>query len=176
MQRRKFIQITGITAAAWLTAFKEADRGRQIPVMRLPDEVSVRSGGEWHTLSGQNEIRTLEDIFVVFREDRTLLSVFITSPKHDIDYIRCNWKMDFSSFPKSLNDQWERTYGDLSWAPLSAKRRSPWYILLSDGAKTKAFGVRTQASSFCSWQVSPSGLELQLDTMSGGTGVQPNCS
>jgi len=172
LQRRKFIQITGITAAAWLTAFKEADRGRQIPVMRLPDEVSVRSGGEWHTLSGQNEIRTLEDIFVVFREDRTLLSVFITSPKHDIDYIRCNWKMDFSSFPKSLNDQWERTYGDLSWAPLSAKRRSPWYILLSDGAKTKAFGVRTQASSFCSWQVSPSGLELQLDTMSGGTGVQ----
>jgi len=47
--------------------------------MRLPDEVSVRSGGEWHTLSGQNEIRTLEPGVAIFNVN-AMQELISTSP------------------------------------------------------------------------------------------------
>ena len=50
-------------------------------------------------------------------------------------------------------------------------KRSPWYLLISDGVLTQAYGVKTGANSFCSWQISPDALELFLDTNSGGSGV-----
>ena len=40
------------------------------------------------------------------------------------------------------------------------------------GNATNGFGVRTAAQSFCSWMVSPSAVELHLDTNCGSNGVR----
>jgi len=48
----------------------------------------------------------------------------------------------------------------------------PWYAATHDGSLTHAYGVRTGAKAFCSWQLDPQGLTLSADVRSGGAGVQ----
>jgi alpha-galactosidase len=45
-------------------------------------------------------------------------------------------------------------------------------MLIHDGVRTNAFGVKTGARCFCYWQASAQQLELILDTHSGGMGVE----
>ena len=139
--------------------------------MRLPDAVSVRCGGEWFSLQNSNENWKYEDILVGIRSNVDSLSLYITAPNRELEFIKCTWKQTTPLSFKYLNDHWERSYGDLSWESVSLSRRSPWYILLSDGMQTLAFGVRTGANSICHWQVSSDTLDLIMETNSGGMGV-----
>lgn len=171
MYRRKFIQVSGLSTASFLFTRISPFTGIQEKIIRFPDSVTVRCGGEWFILKGKNEHWSYRDIEVVFTEEGNARSLFVRAPSNELEFIKCTWKQTTSGTSKYLNDHWERSYGDLSWESIGLKRRSPWYTLLSDGIKTLAYGVKTGANSICYWQVSSNALELMLDTNSGGSGV-----
>jgi alpha-galactosidase len=171
VQRRKFIRVSGFSAASLLFMSIDAQTGKAVHPMRYPDTVSVRCEGNWIPLKGKPEHWFEEDIEVSFLQSGDSLGVYVQAPQRALEFVRCTWKQNFGDTQKCLNDHWERSYGDLSWESTDLKRRSPWYTLISDGLKTQAFGVKTQANSIGSWQLNPSGLELLLDTHSGGQGV-----
>lgn len=139
--------------------------------MRFPDGVSVRCGGKWFALQGTAESWKLEDVETTLKAGADFLSVFITAPGRELEFIQCHWKQSDGANSKVLGDHWERTYGDLNWESPDIKRKAPWYCLLSEGEQTQAFGVKTGASSICYWQVSTESLDLVMDTNSGGAGV-----
>jgi alpha-galactosidase len=188
VQRRKFLQVSGLSAASFLFTRIDPNSGNQMKVIRFPDAVSVRCIGEWISLAGSNEIWKHEDIQVKFQLNGDVLSLLVDAPRRELEFIKCSWKQPYPATSKFLGDQWERSYGDLNWetpsfispspAPAATApalppvaKRSPWYLLISDGVLTQAYGVKTGANSFCSWQISPDALELFLDTNSGGSGV-----
>jgi alpha-galactosidase len=188
VQRRKFLQVSGLSAASFLFTRIDPNSGNQMKVIRFPDAVSVRCIGEWISLAGSNEIWKHEDIQVKFQLNGEVLSLLVDAPRRELEFIKCSWKQPYLATSKFLGDQWERSYGDLNWetpsfispspaptatapAPPPVAKRSPWYLLISDGVLTQAYGVKTGANSFCSWQISPDALELFLDTNSGGSGV-----
>jgi len=70
-----------------------------------------------------------------------------------------------------LNDQWERSYGDLEWRCLSGDRVLPWYFLASDGQMLHGYGVATGSASLAFWQVDPAGISLWIDLRNGGGAV-----
>jgi alpha-galactosidase len=187
VQRRKFLQVSGLSAASFLFTRIDPVSGNQMKVIRFPNAVSVRCNGEWISLAGTNETWKHEDIQVKFEFNDEVLSLLVDAPRRELEFIKCSWKQPYPTTSKFLADQWERSYGDLDWeapsftspspatgtapTPHSVVKRSPWYLLISDGVLTQAYGVKTGANSFCSWQISPETLELILDTNSGGAGV-----
>jgi alpha-galactosidase len=186
VQRRKFLQVSGLSAASFMFTRFNPLTGNPMKVIRFPDVVSVRCNGEWISLAGSTEVWKHEDTQVKFQLNGEVLSLFVDAPRRELEFIKCSWKQIYPTTSKFLADQWERSYGDLDWespsftsapsagtspAPTSVIKRSPWYLLISDGVLTQAYGVKTGANSFCSWQISPDALELLLDTNSGGAGV-----
>jgi alpha-galactosidase len=194
--RRKFLQVSGLSAASFLFPGIDPVTGNQFKTMRFPDTVSVRCGGEWISLAGTNENWKFEELLVNFQLNAEVVAVSVSSPKRPLEFIKCSWKQGFPVTSKFLSDQWERSYGDLGWEaaaqpvstsvsqlptspqPVStvptlpvAAKKSPWYLLVSDGALTQAYGVKTGANSFCYWQISAETLDLFLETNSGGEGV-----
>ena len=187
MQRRKFLQVSGLSAASFLFTRFDPLTGNQVKVIRFPDAVSVRCSGEWISLAGSPEIWKHEDMQVKFQLNGEALALYVDAPGRELEFIKCSWKQPYPTTSKFLTDQWERSYGDLDWEtpsftaptsvtgttpiPAAVAKRSPWYLLISDGVLTQAYGVKTGANSFCSWQISSDALDLVLDTNSGGSGV-----
>ncbi len=171
MQRRRFIKVSGLSAASFIFTAVNPLTGSPFKTIRFPDTVTVRCSGEWLTMQGSAESWKFNDLEVSFRLNTDALSLFIVAPTRELELIKCTWKQNAAANSKFLADHWERSYGDLNWETPALTRRAPWYMLVSDGVLTQAFGVKTGSNSICSWQISPDSLELQLDTHSGGMGV-----
>jgi alpha-galactosidase len=154
-----------------LFTYTDPVTGNRLRAMRFPDLVSVRCAGEWISLTGATENWKQDNLQVSINLNGDVLSIFISAPQHELEFIKCSWRQVPPASSKCLADHWERSYGDLSWEPTSSARRSPWYLLISDTIQTQAFGVKTGANSICSWLLSPGSLELLMDTNSGGSGV-----
>ena len=140
-----------------------------------------RCNGQWISLQGTAETWKLNEIEVTLKLNADFLSVYISAPGRELEFIQCHWKQNTSASSKILGDHWERSYGDLAWDAPDMTKKAPWYILISEGDQTQAFGVKTGANTICYWQVSTESLELVMDTNSGGmrciTGrTQPACS
>jgi len=160
-----------LSAASFLFTYTDSSTGKPFKAIRMPDAVMVRCGGQWFTLQGANENWKHEEIGVTLQLNGEALGLFVAAPGRELEFIKCSWKQAPPENSKYLNDHWERSYGDLSWELPTVPRRSPWYILMSDGMKTQAFGVKTGANSICYWQISMDTMDLVMDTNSGGMGV-----
>jgi alpha-galactosidase len=171
LQRRRFIQVSGLSAASFLFTHTDPLTGNAYRALRIPDTISVRCAGEWISLHGITENWKSGDIQVALRMNGEASSLFVSAPGRELEFIKCSWKQVAPPASKWLADHWERSYGDLCWESPSLTRRAPWYLLISDGVQTQAFGVKTGANSICSWLATPDSLELLLDTNSGGSGV-----
>jgi alpha-galactosidase len=86
--------------------------------------------------------------------------------------VRLRWKSSVPERWRILNDQWERSYGDLEWRGLLGERVLPWYFLAFDGQATHGYGVATGCKSFAFWQTDPAGISLWIDVRNGGGGVR----
>lgn len=86
--------------------------------------------------------------------------------------MRLRWRAKVPEFWRLLNDDWERSYGDLEWRCMVGDRVLPWYFLAFDGQATHGYGVQTGAAAFAFWQVDPDGISLWLDVRNGGSAVQ----
>jgi len=120
----------------------------------------ARSGSDW-TASGTGDLRVH---FVA-------ATLFLESPTLPVQRIHMRWNHKMPAGVLALGDAWERSYGDLHWAPLQAERVMPWYCLLHVDGETSGMGVKTGARSFAFWQVDADGISLWLDVRNGANGV-----
>ena len=100
------------------------------------------------------------------------MPVRVEAPEAPLLRVHLRWRAAVPERWRILNDQWERSYGDLEWRGLVGERPLPWYFLAFDGRATHGYGVATGASCFAFWQVDPSGISLWLDLRSGGSAVR----
>jgi hypothetical protein len=171
VQRRRFIQLSGFSAASFLFVHINPLTGKPVKTIRYPDAIAVRCNGRWISLQGKDETWKSEEVEVTLKLNADFLSLNISAPGRELEFIQCHWKQNVSASSKILGDHWERSYGDLGWDAPDMSRKAPWYMLISSGEQTLAFGVKTGASTICYWQVSTESLDLVMDTNSGGSGV-----
>ncbi|MDP4251202.1 MAG: alpha-galactosidase [Bacteroidota bacterium] len=171
MQRKRFIKISGFSAASLFFTRTNAESGASYQAMGFPSEVAILSSGQWMRLTGSGNQWTGGPVKVKLEHAGESLTVRIHAPGLELEKVRLGWSRVFPPDAKYLGDHWERSYGDLAWEHVSARRKAPWYLLVHDGRKTYGFAVKTGAASVAYWQASGQQLELFLDTHSGGSGV-----
>ena len=171
MNRRHFLKLSGAASAALifsrLTAFANG-----ATLINRPDEVWAKLGGRWYRLSMSGGGYHYKDVRIRFGQKGDALGVFASSLSAPLDAVKLKWK--YEAVPKAsiLGDHWERSYGDLHWAQGDLGVSNPWYMLINDGQTTACFGVKTRCNTLCSWSMKDGGIELTMDTQSGGTGVK----
>lgn len=174
MQRRRFLQLTGLSTAALFFQKTQAHTGTPAASLHFPANIALFKNGTWQPLVGSagGAHWTLDDLTVDLQPTMDGMRISLHAPSTPLEKIKLSWPWSFPASAMTLGDAWERSYGDLSWASASDNRKAPWYLLVNDGHKTHGFGVRTGAAAFCSWQAATDSLDLVLDTHSGGMGVQ----
>jgi alpha-galactosidase len=176
MNRRNFLTTTGISLASVILSDSIAalsdQKERQL--IKLPDEVSAVVNDQMVKLknSKRKELWTFQEVMVNLKKSASGLVVVLEAPKVRLSSITLTWKTPVQMSSSFLNDQWERTYGDVSWHKPVETEILPWYFIEYNGKNTNGFGVKTGARSFCFWQINENVLHLTLDVRSGGRGVQ----
>jgi len=100
------------------------------------------------------------------------LPVRIEAPAAALERVHLRWQTKVPERWRILNDQWERSYGDLEWRGMLGDRVLPWYFLAFDGRATHGYGVETGCAAFAFWQVDPDGISLWIDVRNGGGPVR----
>jgi alpha-galactosidase len=174
MLRRNFIKLsaTGFVAVMYSRLTYAADYSTAL--INMPDEVWAQLNDNWVKLSSTSgSVFTYQDVRVEVKvSGGNAQAVYVQSPTADLQGVKFHWKYNTSGYSKVLGDHWERTYGDLAWKAPQESAKNPWYILLHDEKQTAAFGVKTGANTICWWAVKKDGIELTMDTHSGGVGVK----
>ncbi len=173
MNRRNFIQLTGASLASLLIADCIRINGNRNHVMQMPDEIKILSDDTYFSLQSSNQQTwKYKDIIVELKESAESLNVLVQSPSLALKEVKLSWKIAAQKNAVVVGDHWERTYGDISWLPVNASKKLPWYCVEHNDDKTICFGVKTGCSAICYWQVADNNLQLTLDTRNGGNGVQ----
>ncbi|MDQ6762743.1 MAG: hypothetical protein M3015_08950 [Bacteroidota bacterium] len=173
MDRKHFLRTTGFSLASLLMSENIFAGKRDERLLNYPDEVTAVVNGKYVRLKSKGKLSwTHNDLLVDLKYNDSKIIVELQAQYSSLSNVILKWKK--SVHPKSLilNDHWERTYGDVSWHKSMPTEILPWYFMEYNGSRTNGFGVRTGASSFCSWEISYDYLNLKLDTTSGGNGVQ----
>ncbi|WP_321473376.1 hypothetical protein [uncultured Paludibaculum sp.] len=177
MPESEITRRTLFAAAAALTAAKAAAQSVQpaagfVDILRPPDGVTafleneraplVRTGPRWagKGVSVEAEPRGAE------------IPIRIEASQAPLMRVHLRWRVRVPLTWRVLNEQWERSYGDLEWRGLLGERVLPWYFLAFDGHATHGYGVATGGNSFAFWQADPDGISLWLDVRNGGGPVR----
>lgn len=148
-----------------------------LDLLRVPDSVMAythfektlpagaiplqRSGAEWRG----------RDVTVETTPQKDALDLSLSAPSSGIAIIHVRWLANVPPSMRVLGDAWERSYGDLGWRALIPERVMPWYFATYDGAACHGYGVKTDATALCFWQLDPEGVSLWLNVTNGGDGV-----
>jgi alpha-galactosidase len=171
MRRRNFIQLAAAGTAGLLFSRLTSLAADNFTIANIPDHVWIKSGDQWYPATASNGTYTYKDVQVRFRQDDDALAVFMASPAMPLNAVKLQWEFAMPAVAKMLGDKWERSYGDLEWV-LNDSASNPWYVLINDGQSTSCFGVKTGCNTLCSWVVTGKGVEMTMDTASGGVGVE----
>ena len=173
MDRRKFIQISGVSMAGLLLDSDPYCAGPKNYLLRFPDAMYAACGKEKFKLSSTSKNKwTYRDIVVTLLQHHEVISVSVYSPTLALNSLQLSWKYESAPGNKFLGDHWERTYGDVGWKSIADTKKMPWYFLQNDGKNTYCFGVKTGAACICFWEVINDAIQLTLDTSSASVGVQ----
>src|SRR5271157_5070253 len=107
-----------------------------VDVLRPPDRVTVFLESETLTLSRDGQRWTAPGIAVQASPEDNRMPVRIEAPQAPLTRIRLRWCAKTPRTWRVLNDQWERSYGDLEWRGMVDGRILPWYFLAFDGRRT----------------------------------------
>lgn len=143
-----------------------------VDILRPPDLVTAFLEHDTLPLARQGARWTAEGISVEAEPHGSALPVRIEAPDAPLMRVRLRWHAPVPERWRILNDQWERSYGDLEWRCLLGERVLPWYFLAFDGQATHGYGVATGAATFAFWQVDPDGISLWIDVRNGGGAVR----
>ena len=175
MDRRHFIHTAGLSLATVLISDSlfssmRPDKGQLI---NDPDEITAIVNNISVKLSQKgNHCWGYQDVIVELKNNFNSLAVEIQAPQVYLAAVALHWNIPDQNPSRVLNDHWERTYGDISWHAPIGSEILPWYFMEYDGVNTNGFGVKTGSNAFCFWQLGNDMLSLNLDTLSGGNGVQ----
>jgi alpha-galactosidase len=176
MNRRNFIKTTGIKFTGTLIGYSlfSFSQTKKTILINLPDGVNAIINNQLVSLESGKEknIWSYQDVIVTLKNTGSSIDLFIQAPKVKIASITLTWKSKSKNDLKILNDHWERTYGDISWHKPSETELLPWYFMEYNNSEIFGFGVKTGGNTFCGWQIKPNQLSLQIDTRSGGNGVE----
>ena len=173
MDRRKFIQLSGVSMAGLIISAPSFGTPALQYLLAMPDEVWISTGGQQVALSSADKLKwAARDIVVMIKKDAKHSGVYVQSPSLPLSSVQLKWKYDVARNTRVLGDHWERTYGDTAWQSPGVTKKMPWYFMQFDGKNTNCFGVKTGGNTVCYWQVNNNQIELTLDTSSGGVGVQ----
>jgi alpha-galactosidase len=98
--------------------------------------------------------------------------IVVKAPSVELRYIQLRWRGATIAGTRFLGDAWERAYGDLEWVAMAPNRVMPWYFAATNHLATHGYGVKTQTSAICFWQIDSDGISLWLDLRCGDRGVQ----
>lgn len=173
MNRKHFIRTTGFSLASLLISESIfAGKGNE-QLLKYPDAVTAVINGKSVSLKSKGKLQwASDDLMVDLKYSSKKMSIGLQAPRSRLSNVTLKWKKPMHAGSLILNDHWERTYGDVSWHKPSSAEILPWYFMEHNGSETNGFGVKTGASSFCSWEISRDYINLKLDTTSGGSGVQ----
>jgi len=173
---RKLSRRDVLALSAGLPASAAAQTGRAadgyVEILRPPDlaiaflesgpRPLAREGSRWNSagISVQTDLAA------------SGMLVRIEAPEVPLLRLHLRWRAAVPEHWRILNDQWERSYGDLEWRGLVGDRVLPWYFLAFDGRATHGYGVATGALCFAFWQADPAGISLWLDLRNGGSAVR----
>ncbi|HEX8428482.1 hypothetical protein [Hymenobacter sp.] len=174
MNRRNFLHMTGLSLSSLLVWSVDSVGAPRKPSVALPDTVMVQLGDGLHQLSSTDKKTwTYQDVTVrLTYNQQNELQVAVQAPKQALSAVQLRWRYQQPATATVCGDHWERTYGDVSFQVPMAARKLPWYFVLHDKDTTTCFGVKTGCAAFCFWQVGGGTMQLNLDTNSGGVGVQ----
>lgn len=176
MDRRNFIKTSAITATGTLIGYSLLSffDANKIALIHFPDEVNAIINNQIISLKSGKEknIWSYQNVSVTLIKKVNGTDVFIQAPKVKTTSVTLIWKSKSRTNSKILNDHWERTYGDVSWHKPLDKELLPWYFIEYNTTDTFGFGVETGGNTFCGWQIKDTLLSLQIDTRSGGNGVE----
>jgi alpha-galactosidase len=173
MNRRNFIQLTGASLATLLVSDFVNAEGRKTNLIQMPDEVKIRSGDvDFSLQSSDKQTWIFRDVVVKLKNTKDSVAVLVHSSSLALQEVQLSWKIPAIKNAIVLGDAYERTYGDVSWQQINATKKLPWYCIEHDESNTICFGVKTGCSAICYWRIADNNLQLNLDTRSGGSGVQ----
>jgi alpha-galactosidase len=173
LNRRHFIKISGASLASLFVSSYIKAEGITATVIQMPDAVKILSGNDYLSMqSSDKQTWTYRDVIVRLKPNKDSVAVFIQSRSMPLKEVQLSWKFAAPKDVKVLGDAYERTYGDISFQPVNATKKLPWYCVEQNANNTTCLGVRTGCSAICYWRVAENNLELNLDTRTGGSGVQ----
>lgn len=173
MLRRNFIRISSVSVASLLFSRLTSLAADGNIMMNSAEQVLVQLDQDWVKLHSSNGTAyTYKDVQVSLHKEAAALSVYLSSPTISVKGVRLVWKHQLKTQTQCLGDQWERTYGDVSWHQPAVNKKQPWYVIFHDDKSTACFGVKTGCNSLCYWSIDGDQLSLTLDTHSAGVGVQ----
>jgi alpha-galactosidase len=143
-----------------------------VDILRSPDLVTAFTDSGAVRLSRDGSRFTAPGIAVEAEPAGKEIPVRIEAPGTPLMRVHLRWLARVPETWRVLNDQWERSYGDLEWRGLIGDRVLPWYFLAFDGRAAHGYGVATGASALCFWQADPAGMSLWLDVRNGGAPVR----
>ena len=143
-----------------------------VDILRPPDVATAFLEDESTPLIRDGRRWTAKGISVEAEPAGSVLPIRIEAPEAPLMRVHLRWKANVPERWRVLNDQWERSYGDLEWRGMLGERILPWYFLASDGQTAHGYGVATGGSCFAFWQVDPAGISLWIDVRNGGGAVR----
>ena len=183
--RRDFLKTA---AAAAVSAIPSAASGGQalsgagtksagLDLLRPPDHVTARFGAKAMVeMLYAAAAWTCPGIRVSAEPNQTShgseLPVRVTNEGKNLTYLHIRWERRGGEALLSIGDAWERSYGDLEWRATVPERVMPWYFLTFDGERIHGYGVKTQPSAFCFWQLDTEGITLTIDLRNGGEATE----
>lgn len=131
-----------------------------IDINRVPDffEVRVEKGEE-------------NDAELRFVRTKLGLEAYIRAEKSHPTLVRLRWHVPLHRPVSVLGDTWERGYGRLGFAGLSAERPLPWYFILAYKGGCDGVGVAVRPNAFVSWTADSEGVTAFCDLRAGTVGV-----
>lgn len=171
VSRRDVLALSaGLPAAASAQTTRNASG--YVEILRPPDlAVAFLESGRL-PLTREGRRWTAAGISVTIEPAPGGTPVAVEAPDAPLLRLHLRWHAAVPERWRILNDQWERSYGDLEWRGMVGERILPWYFLAFDGSATHGYGVATGASCFAFWQADPSGISLWLDLRNGGSAVR----
>jgi alpha-galactosidase len=173
---RKLSRRDVLALSAGLPASAAAQTGRAadgyVEILRPPDLAIAFLESGPRPLAREGNRWSIADISVQMDPAAGGMPVRIEAPEVPLVRLHLRWRAAVPERWRILNDQWERSYGDLEWRGMAGDHILPWYFLAFDGHATHGYGVATGASCFAFWQADPAGISLWLDLRNGGSAVR----
>lgn len=139
-------------------------------ILGIPQYITIFCGKQKMQVANESAIQ-FNDVNLTTVSTEKGLEVNVCANQTPVDYIRLRWNIALPEDAMFAGDDWERSYGDLGFAPVNANRMMPWYFIMHNNSFSMGCGVMVRGGAFAQWSADPQGITLWLDVRSGTQGV-----